>query len=1151
MSRQSVKSTWAKKGLSVILALVLTISFVSFTEILRGAGVAEATGAPAGALDVESQYNEGADQPNPESGGAHGSSESVPDEGEAQDPESESESSESPIGDDEPADSTDGASANAVVEDDSAEDEPVGDGISLLDANVGTLGELKSAIAAAADGDTITLTANITVNSQIYLGSSPGKNIVIDGGGFSLERASSYNGYLVRIQGGNGITFTNVTFEGHSFANMRAFVYLVDGNLTLGSGAVMQNSLSQGSGGAVNMIGGTMRVASGAVLQNNEAASNGGAATVAGGSVILEAGSIVQNNSAVGDGGGISVYSAGGNATSFVMEPGAVVSDNRAANGGGVSVRLVTAADTISAAGTFRNNNATGNGGGLYLNSRSAVTPPISVEGATFASNRAGSSGGGLALTSSNPSDSLTLSSVTVTDNAAQTGAGVFVYQRDTPTMFNLLIDNSHIMSNTADNLGGGVYVAVDAGLDATVSASNISSNTSATQGGGLWAIARGGDSGKLTISNGSSLEGNASTNGGGVYYRAAANHNALEVSGSNIFSNTATTAGGGLYLLGSTTPIQAHVENSSLSMNRQTDSGSAGGAAMYLSAVDLVLGDGSSVSGNTANMRAAGIMGARSSVTMEHGSQVSNNVAGHNGGGYYLQSDSSLVAKAGSSISGNSGINGGGVYASAILVDIAGSVTGNTASSRGGGIHVTNVGELVLREGSTVEDNTAGAGGGVALTGYSSGTIAGSISSNRTHGNGGGIFFGWPWNYVPSPMPATIQLDIAATASITNNEAALGGGLYATGANNNAATDVRVNVDGAAIEENTASQNGGGVYVETATLDMNAGTIADNTSGANLGHDLWVDPNLPAGSTPDGGVANLNVDETSFTDSADRDLVLIGAGTSGTINFSKSFAMKNHLLLQNSGADRSVAAIAPGATLTLSGKLTVGVADGSSSHALTVDPNGGSTVYKNDAEAFGQDPITGAAVSDMYALPGLGATVYAQWPEGVPDHASDAFKGWNDDGTMLPNRGVGYLTVAGDTTVTALWGTFNIQYFDEDGVTPITGLEPSSYAYGPDTTVLPQPSKEGYTFEAWYESADHSGNPVSSFANADQADKAYYAAWSKNPDPTPSPTPLPGPSNGAAGLPAAGDVLAWALPIGIAALLAAAGVLLVRRRRA
>ena len=227
---------------------------------------------------------------------------------------------------------------------------------------------------------------------------------------------------------------------------------------------------------------------------------------------------------------------------------------------------------------------------------------------------------------------------------------------------------------------------------------------------------------------------------------------------------------------------------------------------------------------------------------------------------------------------------------------------------------------------------------------------------------------------------------------------------------------------------------------------------------------------------------------------------------------------MKNHLLLQSTAADRSTATVAAGAVLTLSGKLTVGVDGGGANHELVVDPNGGSVLYKNDAEASGGDPLTGDTVADMYAFPGSSATVYLQWPDRLPDRADEPFKGWSDDGSALANRGVEYLTLAGDAAVAAQWGAYAIRYFDEDGVTPLGSLEPSEYAYGAETTTLPEPVREGYRFVAWYEGADHSGAPVASFANADREDKAYFAKWEASPvppgptppDPDPDPTPDP-----------------------------------------
>lgn len=1180
----NIKTTTTHRAFAIILACVLALSFTGLADAFGSIGIAEATDGTAFAETSEAPASDelGESPVDDNQNGEDGEGSAVPEDGIEQPetpdgadvPASESGADSAADGGD-PLDSLDGGSAVLL----SAEEKADGSEAALLPADVpevSTIAELKSAISAAADGETITLAGDITVDGQVSLGSSPAKRIVIDGAGHSLFRGAAYSGYLFRIDGGNGIEFTDVTLDGLSLSNAYAFVYLTNGTLTLGSGTTMQNSRSRGSGGAVNAIGGTVTVGSGAILRNNQAANSGGAINIAGGSLTLKSGSTVQGNIAGGDGGGVNVYNTSGlTPVSFAMESGASVSGNQAVNGGGVVARLVAASDAVSVAGTITGNTATNHGGGLYVNPRAAGTQPVSLSGVALSGNRAAGAGGGLYLASSNPVDSLSLSAMTITDNSAKTGGGAFVYHRDNPTLLTMSIASSTITGNAAETHGGGVYVSAEGGLDATVSATTLSSNRSGTQGGGLWVIGRAGGGSRLAVANGSSISANESANGAGVYYRAMTSASSFELSGeSSVSGNVAETSGGGLSLLADDAPMQVRIDDAKVSSNSQTDSGSAGGAGLYLSRVELLLGQDALVSSNQATMRGGGMLAARSTVAMEDGSKVIGNTAGHNGGGFFIQNSSSLVAENGSTIADNQAANGGGVFASGVSVDIAGSVAGNQASSKGGGVHVTNEGELAVREGALVAGNTAlDSGGGIALTAYSSGNVAGSVTGNRAVRNGGGIFYGWPWNYVPSSTPSSVLLQLEDSASVSGNTAADGGGLYATGTENGGATEVRALVDGAAIAGNDASGKGGGVYVATATLDFNAGAISSNSSGDGLGLDMWVDPALSAADGSDGGVANISVDEGSFTDSADRDAVLIGAGTSGTINFLRDFTMKNHLLLQSSGVDRSTATVASGATLTLSGMLTVGVADGTASHALTVDPRGGSVLYKSDQEASGVDPLTGAVVGDLYAFPGSSSTVYLQWPESAPDRAADPFKGWNDDGTMLPNRGVGSVAVTGDTTVSAVWGTFAIRYFDEDGTALLSGLEPSAYAYGSGTTTLPQPTKDGYTFTAWYESADRSGSPVTEFANADQEDKTYYAAWSESPrTPTPSPEPSPGSgadldsasgsgassgqdgfpsrsSAGAAGMVATGDPLGWVISLGAVVLVVAVIACFVRRR--
>ena len=1198
-----------RRAIALALALVLALSLAGVPGALGGIALAEALAAPvavnAGGSDGAAAGSEGAasldiggaDANDGNASGESGSS------GEGSGGEAGAEEQGGSEGSQQGSDQADGQAAegsdaggasageNGVVGEGAAallsdergsvgENNAAEDGASLLSANeASTLAELKSAITSAPDGSTIQLKADIAIDSQVSMGMATAKSLTIDGSGapagsFALERGAGYSGYLFRIDNGNSLSFENVRVDGLGIAGARSLVYLTNGSVRLGSGALFQNSYSIGNGGAINAIGGSVEFGAGATVANNRAAGGGGGVNMTAGSLVLESGSLISNNNASGDGGGVNVYTgaSGTSRISFTMASGATVRDNSAANGGGVVVRPTRADDSISVAGTISGNRASTHGGGLFVNPRTASTMPVAIAGAVLSGNYAENAGGGFYLASSNPRDSLTLTGVSMTNNTAKTGGGAYIYHRDSPMLFGLIVTDATVSGNSASDLGGGMYVAADGALDAAFARTAVAGNGSGTQGGGLWLIGRApGASSALSLIDGTSITSNTSGTGGGLYYRATTETSSFGLSGgAAIEANEAVSNGGGAYLQGSdTVRMQALVEHASVSDNEQTGQDGLGGGGLYLSSVDATFGAAANVADNRAAMRGGGAMAAHSAIAMEPGSAVSGNTAGHNGGGFFIQADGSLATAKDSSVASNSAVNGGGAFAIGGSVSIGGSVNDNTATSRGGGIHVTNEGELSLLEGSLVSGNVAADGGGVALTAFSQGTIAGTVSSNQAGSLGGGVFYGWPWNYTPAAVPATLDLRFAATARIEDNGAANGAGLYATGAGNAGATAVRATIEGATFEGNEAKAKGGGAYVATATLDIESGLLAGNASGENRGHDLWVDPASSSGGASEGATVNLDVGEESFSDDADRDKVLIGAGPSGTVSFLQDFTMKNHLLLQSTAADRSTATVAAGAVLTLSGKLTVGVDGGGANHELVVDPNGGSVLYKNDAEASGADPLTGDTVADMYAFPGSSATVYLQWPDRLPDRADEPFKGWSDDGSALANRGVEYLTLAGDAAVAAQWGAYAIRYFDEDGVTLLGSLEPSEYAYGAETTTLPEPVREGYRFVAWYEGADHSGAPVASFANADREDKAYFAKWEASPvppgptppDPDPDPTPDPAdpkpssnPGSGSAtgkgaSMAVTGDSLIGLGVLGLLIVLAGAIVFMARRR--
>ena len=196
------------------------------------------------------------------------------------------------------------------------------------------------------------------------------------------------------------------------------------------------------------------------------------------------------------------------------------------------------------------------------------------------------------------------------------------------------------------------------------------------------------------------------------------------------------------------------------------------------------------------------------------------------------------------------------------------GTVANNESKTSGGGIWVENESSQENRHednkiiGTTVEKNTSGFGGGIFVGTNAKLTVEGDalILNNKatnTYMGGGGIY-------------ATIADLRLGNASVTNNEATNGGGIFAQSAGSNKA-ELKLS-DGAQVEgnhatngggifvralgkstmsaeigdgasvKNNVAENGGGIYVPNgATINVAEGSALYNNTAKEAGDDLWM----------------------------------------------------------------------------------------------------------------------------------------------------------------------------------------------------------------------------------------------------------------------------------------------------------------------
>jgi hypothetical protein len=405
----------------------------------------------------------------------------------------------------------------------------------------------------------------------------------------------------------------------------------------------------------------------------------------------------------------------------------------------------------------------------------------------------------------------VTLSNTDVHGNAGSSGGGMYVGSTSVITYTN----DSDIYSNTATGYGGGAIIygrlsgfisssdvyqnsAVNGGgiavFGGTVQLDNadVVANTASNFGGGFFVS----NGGVITLTNSVFVGETApccqsAATGGGIY--ANASHVFLVGSATSVLNNTATNAGGGLYLINGSTLT------------------ATGGSLGY---------DSFSNAGNDAVL-GAGMYAITS--TVDFSGRIINNIASNSGGGLYgtnstITLTNATVGGAGVNLHnriGPSGLNGAGMY----LINnthawldntvVISNTLSNPATGYAGGIYVRD-GSAITMTNSRVErhflpSTTDGRGAGLYIYNATVTLNNTQVISNTASDLGGGArLFG------------TSTLNVLGGASFINNKALNGeGGAVA------ATNTPDINVTNAILQQNSASGDGGAIYLNAGTLDF------------------------------------------------------------------------------------------------------------------------------------------------------------------------------------------------------------------------------------------------------------------------------------------------------------------------------------------
>ena len=411
---------------------------------------------------------------------------------------------------------------------------------------------LAGAIYDANSDVTIVMLRDVTENIEIN------KSLTLDLGKFTLS--GDANAAVVTISGDKPqVTVKNGTVtggrnpqNGGGFAIDSAVVQLEDLTIT-GNETVGGNGNGEVGGGGIYASHADVSMQNVTVSANRVTgnSSDGGGILVRYGSLTMN-GCHVEGNTAPDCGGGMLLRHSVLNAAKSFFEKntakyGAGIyfgdTPNEAEEGcSGEHNHLITDS-TISGNTVLDLEN--GIGGGMYVGTTSNLT----LRNSKLLNNDGASQGGAIVAYSAG---TIELDDVSISENKAQSGAGIFALCTAVCNTDIRLLNGTAIDKNTATGYGGGIYAdALANTLSVTAENSSVSGNKAAG-GAGIFTYKDGSAVINVDLQSGAVMHDNAATGmGGAIYAYNDANINIAK--NSAVYNNTAATAGDDLLFNSST----------------------------------------------------------------------------------------------------------------------------------------------------------------------------------------------------------------------------------------------------------------------------------------------------------------------------------------------------------------------------------------------------------------------------------------------------------------------------------------------------------------------------------------------------------------------------------------------------------------------
>ena len=438
----------------------------------------------------------------------------------------------------------------------------------------------------------------------------------------------------------------------------------------------------------------------------------------------------------------------------------------------GAVIRALNGTSLTITNGSYTDNVASNEGGAIsYIG---YGNPQLTITGATFERNSSTNTGGALYIYKAKA----TLDTVKMLSNSSSASNGGAINVNGSEVEIK---GASEFKNNTAKGHGAAIYVTYvgDSKGNVTMTDGTISDNT-AMSGAALSVRSNCVATLTDTVVSNNSVSGSnddkaadGDQDGGGAFYEG---YGTLNLNNVTVTKNSSEFFGGAISAAGGT----VNVNGGTFSENTATTAG----------AINAIAGAQINIDGTTFDKNTASVAGAinssgSSKINIKNATFTANEST-------YVQSGDYIAANGGGAIKTNKG-----------TLDISGSTfDGNKSGYYGGTINAANT-TINIKENSVFKNSVGGTGATLYIYSGSKVTISDTkFTANKATANGN-IYFN------------ACEVNLDSVIAYGNN-AANGAVIYTSG------ISTVITADNCNFYENTATGNGGAIYAEKATVNLN-----------------------------------------------------------------------------------------------------------------------------------------------------------------------------------------------------------------------------------------------------------------------------------------------------------------------------------------